>query len=246
MKKAHPEQTLNMPLECSGCRKNQNSTGLAVDPSCLNCQRIYRGVKGHDEKPDMYEPVPTTVKITRFRDVPPFTRQANWRCNFGLKFFVKQMKEWIDGEYGMPALQINPDFQRGHVWTQAQQTAYMEFILRGGTSGLDIYLNCPSWHGRVEKGDYNDFVVVDGLQRYTAIEAFLTDKIPAFGSLYSEYTDELDLARNTLVVHVNDLKSKAEVLRWYIEMNAGGTPHSDAEIARVRGLLAKETEVDTK
>jgi hypothetical protein len=37
-------------------------------------------------------------------------------------------------------------------------------------------------------------------------------------------------------VHVNDLKSKKEVLTWYIEMNAGGTPHSKEEIDRVTAL----------
>jgi hypothetical protein len=30
------------------------------------------------------------------------------------------------------------------------------------------------------------------------------------------------------------------VLRYYLAMNAGGTPHGEAEIERVRGLLAKE------
>lgn len=180
-------------------------------------------------------------KITRFRDVPQFTRQASWRCNYGLKFLVKQFREWVAGEdTGLPPLQLNPDFQRGHVWTVAQQTAYVEFLLRGGTSGLDLYLNCPSWHGHVEPGAYDEFVVVDGLQRFTAIAAFLDGDIPAFGSLYPEFEDEPDLVRNSILVHVNDLRSRAEVLQWYVEMNAGGTPHSDAEIARVRRMLDEE------
>jgi len=40
---------------------------------------------------------------------------------------------------------------------------------------------------------------------------------------------------------MNDLKTRAEVLQWYIEFNAGGTPHTEAEINRVRELLKKET-----
>lgn len=42
---------------------------------------------------------------------------------------------------------------------------------------------------------------------------------------------------NTMHVHINDLKTRQEVLGWYIEMNAGGTPHSKKEIARVQSLL---------
>lgn len=38
-------------------------------------------------------------------------------------------------------------------------------------------------------------------------------------------------------VNVNDLKTKREVLEWYVQMNAGGTPHSPEEIERVRRLM---------
>ena len=38
-------------------------------------------------------------------------------------------------------------------------------------------------------------------------------------------------------VHINDLKTKEEVLRWYLEMNAGGTPHSNEELGRVAAML---------
>ena len=83
------------------------------------------------------------------------------------------------------------------------------------------------------------FVCVDGLQRLTAIRRFLQNEIPVFGSKYSEYTDSLR-SSTTVRVHVNDLKSREEVLRWYLEMNAGGTPHSKKEIQRVKDLLDAE------
>ena len=40
-----------------------------------------------------------------------------------------------------------------------------------------------------------------------------------------------------MIFHVNDLKTKKEVLQWYIEMNTGGTPHSQEEILRVKNML---------
>ena len=36
--------------------------------------------------------------------------------------------------------------------------------------------------------------------------------------------------------NVNNLKTRADVLRWYLEMNTGGTPHSKEEIKRVEEL----------
>ena len=44
----------------------------------------------------------------------------------------------------------------------------------------------------------------------------------------------------TSKLNINTLPTRAAVLQWYLEMNAGGTPHADAEIERVRGLLAAE------
>ncbi len=47
-------------------------------------------------------------------------------------------------------------------------------------------------------------------------------------------------ASDNLRLNVNSLKTKREVLTWYIQMNAGGTPHSNDEIAKVQKLLEKE------
>ena len=38
----------------------------------------------------------------------------------------------------------------------------------------------------------------------------------------------------------NNLKTRKEVLQWYIEMNNGGTPHTKEEINRVKILLETE------
>jgi len=179
-------------------------------------------------------------QFTRFKDIPKLTPSGNWACDFGLEFLIKSIDGWIKSTDSVtPPLQMNPDFQRGHVWTEEQQIAYIEFLLRGGESGRDLYFNCPSWHNKVKPGDYNDFVCVDGLQRYTAIRRFVQNEIPAFGSKFCEYTDSLSML-NSVRVHINDLKSKAEVLRWYLEMNSGGTPHSQNEILRVQRLLDDE------
>jgi hypothetical protein len=40
-----------------------------------------------------------------------------------------------------------------------------------------------------------------------------------------------------LKFNINDLKTKAEVLQWYLDFNTGGTVHSDEEITRVRKML---------
>lgn len=171
-------------------------------------------------------------KITRFRDIPQFTEDGNWQADFELDFFVK----FIEGEVTEQGLQLCPDFQRGHIWSEEQQIAWLEFFFRGGKSGNVIYLNNPAWQWHVPSGAYDDYVVVDGLQRITAIQRFINNETRVFGSYYKEYTDRL-LLKHSIKVNVNNLKTKREVLQWYIDMNSGGTPHSIEEIERVKELI---------
>lgn len=177
------------------------------------------------------------MKITRFSDIPQFTRDSNYKVNMD----IRRIPAWIRENEGY-GLQLNPSFQRGHVWTEQQQIAWLEFFLRGGKSGIDIYFNDPffnDWDRKEEDKDaYKDFVCVDGLQRLTAVQRFIGNEIPVYGSYYKEYTDPRSLTSYSLIFHVNNLKSEKEVLQWYIDMNAGGTQHDQGEINRVKQMIA--------
>ena len=178
------------------------------------------------------------MKITQFKDIPKFTEDGHWQCDFDFKYLLKFIDEHVK-EYG---LELNPDFQRGHVWTEEQQIAWLEYHLRGGKSGNTIYLNHPFWNTvrKPKQGEYSDYVCVDGLQRITAAQRFVHNEIKVFGSYFDEYEDKLRLVNNnTLILNVNDLKSEKEVLQWYVDMNAGGTPHTNEEIERVKWMIEK-------
>ena len=176
------------------------------------------------------------MKLTKFNDIPKFTNPGRYHVDQSFPYLV----EFIQREVAEENLVMNPDFQRGHVWTQRQQEAYIEFLLRGGTSGRDVYFNHPGWNEPVEPGAYCEYTCVDGLQRITAIQRFVNNEIKAFGSYFREFTDKAHLTMNTIRVHINDLKTRKEVLTWYLEMNSGGTPHSKKELDRVKALLESE------
>ena len=165
----------------------------------------------------------------KFTDIPKLTRSPPYHVNVGLDY----LRTWITEHEEEFNLQINPDFQRGHVWTREQQIKYMQFLLRGGNSGREIYFNMPGW-----MGDFNgEFVCVDGLQRLTACLAFINNEVPVFGTYISEFEDRLRMSNVNLSVHVNNLKTKREVLTWYIEMNESGTIHTKEEINKVKEML---------
>jgi len=132
-------------------------------------------------------------------------------------------------------LDLLPDFQRGHVWKREQQKLYVEFLLRGGSTNNVLYFNHPGWMNSFE----GDFVVVDGLQRLTALMQFLLGEFPVF---YGIFADALDLRGNWGVkFNINNLKTRKEVLTWYLEINENATPHTEEDILKVKTLLLKET-----
>ena len=181
---------------------------------------------------------------TRFKDVPQFITFGQWECGFPLDRVLWQVEEW-KVEYD---LDIDPDFQRLHVWSEKQQIAWMEYLLQGGRTGRTLYFNCGAW-GRGGPNRHVDrrMVLVDGKQRLESIRRFYANEIRVFGSLYKEFTDQPDMLRGGLMlINVHDLATRAEVLRWYIQMNAGGAPHTEAEIDRARGLLDAENEVTAR
>lgn len=172
----------------------------------------------------------------RFRDIPQLTPWPPYRIDLDWR----HLEEWI--ENNGESLDLDPDFQRAHVWTPEQQAAYVEFRLRGGRSGADIFLNCHNYSFGVRSPGC--IVLVDGKQRVEAVRAFLRDEVPIFGGcVFSAFEGRLPIFQASFGWHINDLRTRADVLRWYLEINATGTPHTQAELEHVEMLLQKEEPV---
>jgi len=178
----------------------------------------------------------------KFSDIPQYIETGSWECNYSFESLVKTIENWCTTtEDSDTLLEMNPDFQRGHVWTEQQQIAFVESVLRGGAKNARvIYLNNPNWMRYIDR-PYKDFVCVDGLQRYTAIKRFIRNEIKAFEYYYNEFEDNLRM-KHDMKININDLPTRKDVLEWYIQFNSGGTIHTEEEIERVKKLLEAEVE----
>lgn len=173
----------------------------------------------------------------RYQNIPQFTRGASYVVDVSWRYLSTHFYSHVK-DYG---LDVNPNFQRGHVWTAEQRVRYIEYILQGGKSGKDLYFNCPLWQSSLSIGpEYKDgwYVLVDGKQRIDAVFGYLSNEFPIFGKWYHrDFKDSLDIMVATFRWHVNELPTIEEVYDWYIGLNTGGTVHSDEEIARVQSLI---------
>ncbi len=166
-------------------------------------------------------------------------RAAKWQADFPWHRLERSIAN-MGADYG--GLELIPDFQRGHVWTQAQQTHFIENCLRGvvPSSGLLIQFNSPTWNEDVTDSDLPPGLqCVDGLQRYTAVTEFVKGNVKPFGFTAEELAGtQFAPARIHMKIAIHDFAYRADLLEHYLSINAGGTPHSAEEIERVRGLLA--------
>ena len=166
--------------------------------------------------------------IRHFYGEPDYHVTVNWLY----------LEDWLEDYRQSVGLDLDPDFQRGHVWTPAQQVAYVEFILRGGMSGRTLYWNSVNFH---LSSQIKTLQIVDGKQRLKAVTEFLQNKLRVFGHKYCEmHRSCFRLGGTDFVMAVNNLATREDVLHWYLDLNSGGTPHSEEEIQRVQALLHAE------
>lgn len=137
-------------------------------------------------------------------------------------------------------LNLSPWFQRGHVWTEEQQVAYIEHLLSGSNSATMIQFNKPGWMGN--RHVTGEMTIVDGLQRITAVRKFISDDLLVYGQKCSEF-GELFQCPITLKFNVCNVETEKELVEWYLKLNSGGTMHTKEELERVRsGLESKQQE----
>lgn len=152
-------------------------------------------------------------------------------------FLTSTMKE-VTSEGGR--FELEPDFQRGHVWTKEQGSRYMESFLRGSAPRLVLF-NCPGYaRGGGAAGDVGSstFQCIDGLQRLTAIRRFMAGELTVFGGIsVSQLVDTpFDPRRFTIQLAIYEFTDRAELLQFYLDLNGGGVVHTQAELDRVRKL----------
>lgn len=147
---------------------------------------------------------------------------------------------------------INPDYQRGHVWTDEQRRRYVGFVIQGGQNRPLIINEGPKgngvgWPGRENEDSYTFRTeLVDGKQRYTSLTKWFNGALAARlydgSTLHIEELEQDDksmrLLRSTIRIRLGMVKlNRTETLRYYLRLNGGGTAHSDDELERVREML---------
>ena len=133
--------------------------------------------------------------------------------------------------------ECTPAFQRDNdKWTPDMQSKFIESLLQGYKTTLMFYEIVPDDKMALRC----EMKIIDGLQRLTAIHAFITGKILAFGWGYEEVISNRSVSTSLLTVKLQaySFSSEIEAVEFYIDMNENMT-HSKTDILRAKKYLAK-------
>lgn len=173
--------------------------------------------------------------IRSLQDVPQLPRGRN---EFDVEW--TRLESVVQDHLKTDGLDLEPRFQRGHVWTEAQQAAYVQAMLQGCEVSRTLIFNHYCW----EYGDlplpypHGTMVIVDGKQRLQAVRRFMNDDLRVFGLRRSEFAGQFRLSNARFHFRIMVMPDEPAVLRLYLALNAGGTPHTADELDRVRAMLA--------
>lgn len=175
-------------------------------------------------------------------------REMRWDVRGSqLNVRMNDVVKYVDAKDPGERWNLNPEYQRGAVWTDRQAMHFLGHMLEGGAVA-PLYVNRLENNKNLPEG-FKSWLevpaeVIDGQQRLRAVLRWLKGEVQAElsdGRLIA-YADTDEIDRRGLPafdVEFVDL-SRRDVLRLYLKLNRGGTVHSDSEIERVRQLLARE------
>lgn len=173
---------------------------------------------------------------------------------------IRHLKDWMASFTGTPEnysdenvlLELNPEFQRGHVWNLDKQIAFVENLLRGIDINKIIRFNDLTMRPYDDADDIlkNKILCIDGLQRLTAIIDFIDGKYKIFNHQlgYKDILNNPDkpsmrrIFNNALIqFDFLQITSYKELLEYYIDLNTGGIAHTQSDIQIAKDLLAKHS-----
>lgn len=166
----------------------------------------------------------------------PFNRNR-YRVTIQLKRAINSMMNYthMDGsELDLHCIfEAVPKFQRDNdKWNTKMQSGFIENIIMGFKTDILLY----------EIGDkgYIDCMILDGLQRITAIYKFLENDLLVFGKTHDELIDGGILrgfSDGYINLNVFTFANEREAVQYYIDINENIT-HSSDDIIRAKDYLS--------
>lgn len=129
---------------------------------------------------------------------------------------------------------MNPDYQRGFVWDDADRESLIESIFSNIDIGKFVFIK----RGFVSL-DTPYYEILDGKQRLNTLLGFYENRFPYKGKYFNDLSArdrDVFLNHHVSVAECNG-DDKKHVLNYFLMLNKGGRPMDKAQLAKVEKML---------
>lgn len=161
-------------------------------------------------------------------DMPQFAHEDTMRIQFSQRDI-----EGLIGLFYTFGVDMDPEYQRGHVWELEDKVALIDSIFNNVDIGKFVFIHL----GYGTPG----YEILDGKQRMTALIEFFEDRFRYRGKLFSELhpRDRSHIRHYRVGVgETRELSTIEERLQYFLHLNTYGKPQDPMHIAKVESMLA--------
>lgn len=164
--------------------------------------------------------------------IPQFTQREEMR----LQFFQSSLSSFHSYVYSF-GVDINPDYQRGFVWTLEDKQKLIDSIFKGVDIGKFVFIRRE--YDRTKNPTEHLYEILDGKQRLTAITEFLEDRFRFNGLLYSELHphDQSHFDGYSISLAEVSNPTKKQIYQYFLRLNTGGKAMDEGQLKKVEKLL---------
>lgn len=140
------------------------------------------------------------------------------------------------GKYG---IDLEPEYQRGNVWTLEQKQSLIDSIFHNVDIGKFCIIKRPWGPDGMKPLTPKLYEMLDGKQRLTAIVEFFTGRFSYKGKYYNDLKphDKQHFKYYSLSYAETDPLTDEQKYRYFLKLNTTGTPVDPAHMDKVRKML---------
>lgn len=149
----------------------------------------------------------------------------------------RQLESLLHILYRDIGLDLDPDYQRGNVWTLAQKVALIDSIFKNIDIGKFTIIR-RRWKDDI---DYL-YEILDGKQRTIAISEFFEGRFTYQGMRYQDlHPSDQNHFKNYAISYaeINPLTNEQKY-RYFLKLNTSGQPHEEEHLNKVKEMWYNE------
>ena len=159
-----------------------------------------------------------------------------------LNYSQRDMISLLHLSFSSYGVDLDPEYQRGNVWTPEQKVALIDSIFHNVDIGKFAIIKRPWGPNKNVPITQKLYEMLDGKQRLTALVEFFTGQFSYKGKYYFELhpRDQSHFTRYSVSWAETADLTKEQKYRYFLKLNTTGTPVDPKHMEKVADMLAKE------